>query len=80
MGRTISNASDKPSAERNLLVHPEFDRYLSIAEYKVLQGFPDSWKISGGMGSKYRLIGNAVPTYLSKAISRHVLKILRGMT
>ena len=69
-----------PAQKGTFLVHPEFDRFLSIAEYKVLQGFPDSWKISGGMGSKYRLIGNAVPTYLSKAISRHVLKILRGMT
>ena len=69
-----------PAQKGTFLVHPEFDRFLSIAEYKVLQGFSDNWKISGGIGSKYRLIGNAVPTHLSKAISRHVLKILRGMT
>lgn len=67
-----------PSQKGTFLVHPQFDRFLSIAEYKALQGFPQRWKITGGIDAQYRLIGNAVPVYLSRAVARHVTTILKG--
>lgn len=67
-----------PSQKGTFLVHPQYDRFLSLAEYKVLQGFPPEWKITGGVDARYRLIGNAVPVHLSMAVAKHVLRILNG--
>lgn len=67
-----------PSQKGTFLVHPQFDRFLSLAEYKALQGFPQGWSITGGIDAQYRLIGNAVPVYLSRAVARHVAGILKG--
>ncbi len=65
-----------PSQRGTFLVHPQYDRFLSLAEYKAIQSFPPGWSITGGMDAKYRLIGNAVPVHLSKAVAQHVLRIL----
>lgn len=67
-----------PSQRGTYLVHPHYDRFLSLAEYKVLQGFPVGWKITGSVDAKYRLIGNAVPVHLSNALARHAIKLLNG--
>ena len=67
-----------PSQKGTFLVHPQYDRFLSLAEYKALQGFPQRWRITGGIDAQYRLIGNAVPVYLSRAVARHVTRILKG--
>jgi len=67
-----------PMQKGTYLIHPELDRPLSVAEYKRLQGFPDDWAIPGNTSDKYRLIGNAVPVYLSRAIADHIKKLLEG--
>jgi len=67
-----------PIQKGTYLIHPELDRPLSIAEYKRLQGFPDDWVIAGNISDQYRLIGNAVPLYLSKAIAKHIKNLLDG--
>jgi DNA (cytosine-5)-methyltransferase 1 len=67
-----------PTQKGTFLVHPEFDRFLSIPEYKILQGFPEWWRITGTTESQYKLIGNAVPIHLSMAVASHVTKILKG--
>ncbi len=67
-----------PSQKGTYLVHPQYDRFLSLAEYKVLQGFPVNWKITGNVDARYRLIGNAVPVHLSNALARHVIRLLSG--
>ena len=60
------------------LAHPVEDRPLSIQEYKRIQEFPDSWKLSGSIRNQYKQIGNAVPVSLGKAIGKlivnHMLK------
>jgi DNA (cytosine-5)-methyltransferase 1 len=74
-------AWDKPSATlvthpampATDLAHPEEDRPLSIQEYKRIQEFPMSWKVSGSLIDQYRQIGNAVPTSLGKAIGKLLL-------
>jgi DNA (cytosine-5)-methyltransferase 1 len=67
-----------PSQKGTLFVHPILDRTLSIREYARLQGFPDDWTLYGTLSDKYRLIGNAVPTYLSYAVAMHVKLLLEG--
>lgn len=60
-----------------MLCHPELLRPLSINEYRRVQGFPDDWHLPGNLGSKYRLVGNAVPVHLSYAIARHIVSLLK---
>ena len=62
-----------PTMPATLLAHPEKFRPLSVEEYKRLQGFPDSWELSGSTTQKYRQLGNAVPVGLAKHLGRHLL-------
>jgi DNA (cytosine-5)-methyltransferase 1 len=57
-----------PTQKATPLCHPEYTRPLSVAEYQRIQGFPDTWKISGSLSDKYRQLGNAVPIALAQAI------------
>ena len=45
-------------------------RRLSPRECSALQGFPESWPFVGSRATQYRLIGNAVPPPLAKAIGQ----------
>ncbi|MEM3193042.1 MAG: DNA cytosine methyltransferase [Candidatus Parvarchaeota archaeon] len=69
-----------PSQKGTMLVHPEYDRFISVREYARIQGFPDDWLVQGSMEDKYRLIGNAVPVHLSYAVALHVNRLLEGKT
>ena len=64
--------------------HPEQDRAISLREAALLQTFPADYKFSGAdhlisIKSAGRMIGNAVPVLLAKAIAesfiRHLNKI-----
>lgn len=59
-------------------VHPRDPRPLSTREAARLQGFPDSYIFSGKRAEKHLQIGNAVPTFLSKAIKDSVKHYLKG--
>lgn len=59
-------------------VHPRDPRPLSTREGARLQGFPDSYIFCGKRGDKHLQIGNAVPTFLSKAIKDSVKSYLNG--
>lgn len=78
---------DRPSTTitRNLgcvsssrCVHPRDPRPLSTREGARLQGFPDDYIFCGKRGDKHLQIGNAVPTFLSKAIKDSVKSYLDG--
>lgn len=59
-------------------VHPRDPRPLSTREGARLQGFPDSYIFCGNRGDKHLQIGNAVPTFLSKAIKDSIKSYLSG--
>jgi DNA (cytosine-5)-methyltransferase 1 len=72
---------DKPSTTitRNLgcvsssrCVHPKQPRPLSTREGARLQGFPDDYQFFGTRSERNLQIGNAVPTFLSRAIKDSV--------
>ncbi|PKN66274.1 MAG: DNA (cytosine-5-)-methyltransferase [Deltaproteobacteria bacterium HGW-Deltaproteobacteria-15] len=58
--------------------HPDQDRGISLREAALLQGFPRSYRFVPPRGKIYfktlgRLIGNAVPVHLGRAIAKSIL-------
>ena len=64
---------DSPITRAACLCHPSLTRPLTVGEYHRLQGFPDGWKVEGPMGTKYRLIGQATPVALAKAVAEALM-------
>jgi DNA (cytosine-5)-methyltransferase 1 len=67
-----------PVYKGTTLAHPKEDRPLSVREYAKIQGFPDDWEFVGYISTKYRLIGEAVPVQLSRALARQILRELKN--
>lgn len=70
---TITRNLGTPSSSR--CIHPRDPRPLTTREGARLQGFPDDY-IFSVVGPKKSAIGNAVPTFLSKAIMESVKEFL----
>lgn len=67
---------DSPVTRAACLCHPVETRPLTVGEYMMLQGFPDHWKVEGPRASKYRLIGQATPVPLSRAVAEAIVQHL----
>jgi DNA (cytosine-5)-methyltransferase 1 len=62
------------SISNGRFAHPEEDRAISIREGATLQSFPKNYKFyASSMAAQARIVGNAVPPLLSKAIGKHLL-------
>jgi DNA (cytosine-5)-methyltransferase 1 len=56
--------------------HPEQDRAISLREGAILQSFPEDYKFySDSMVIIARMIGNAVPPELSKAVAKTIISL-----
>lgn len=53
-------------------IHPDEDRFLTIAELKRLSTFPDDFQLVGNFEQKWGLIGNSVPPKFMEAIARTI--------
>ncbi|TFB09318.1 DNA cytosine methyltransferase [Candidatus Marinimicrobia bacterium MT.SAG.2] len=53
---------------KNMLIHPEQDRGLSVREAARLQSFPDAFEFKGSVGFQQQQVGNAVPPFLAKKV------------
>jgi DNA (cytosine-5)-methyltransferase 1 len=60
------------------LCHPKKLRPLTVEEYAAIQQFPPDWDFAGSVASRYRQIGNAVPSGLGSAIGGAFTKIIAG--
>ena len=72
---------DEPSIvisnfRKNMLIHPEQNRGLSVREAARLQSFPDSFSFFGALGSQQQQIANAVPPLLAEEIGKNLLTML----
>ncbi len=61
---------------REIHVHPEGKRRLSIYEAMLLQGFPSSFVLEGSLSEQVEQISNAVPPPLARAIAASVKRAL----
>ena len=75
-GRPSPTLVDSPITRAACLCHPTKKRPLTVGEYMRLQGFPDGWKVEGPLGSKYRLIGQATPVPLARAVAKAIARHL----
>lgn len=52
-------------------IHPDSEqaRSITVREAARLQSFPDNFNFQGGIGDKYKMIGNAVPPDFSKKLA-----------
>lgn len=57
-----------PSQKQTERCHPDETRPFTVREYARIQTFPDDWNFRGGIGEKYRQIGNAVPVELARQV------------
>jgi len=57
-----------PSQKQTERCHPDETRPFTVREYARIQSFPDDWEFCGGIGEKYKQIGNAVPVKLAEKI------------
>lgn len=66
-----------PSQKQTERCHPDETRPFTVREYARIQSFPDCWQFSGGIGEKYKQIGNAVPVELARRVAVEIVKCLK---
>lgn len=68
-----------PSQKQTERCHPDETRPFTVREYARIQAFPDDWEFVGGMGDKYKQIGNAVPVELARRVGVQIVQALRAL-
>lgn len=73
---------DRPSptvayGHREIHVHPDGRRRLSIYEAMLLQGFPDNFVLEGTLSSQVEQVSNAVPPPLAQALAKAIIAAMR---
>ena len=73
---------DKPSptvayGHREIHVHPEGRRRLSIYEAMLLQGFPSDFVLEGTLSSQVEQVSNAVPPPLAQSLAMAIKAAMR---
>ena len=65
-----------PNHAGTSMCHPEELRAISVGEAAAIQEFPSSWKFQGTTASKFKQVGNAVPTRLGRVAGEVILGLL----
>ncbi len=76
---------DKPSptiayGNREIYVHPDKKRRLSIHESMLLQGFPKEFILKGNLSQQVTQISNAVPPPMAMAIASSIKKVIKDLS
>lgn len=85
-GRSFRTLSwDRPSptiayGNREVHIHPDCKRRLSVYEALRLQGFPKRFELVGTLSSQIQQVSEAVPPPLGEAIARSILDIIQAPT
>lgn len=65
-----------PNHAGTSMCHPEELRAISVGEAVAIQEFPATWQFQGTTASKFRQVGNAVPTRLGKVAGEVIASLL----
>ncbi len=77
LARTITTNFHNPGSGR--FTHYAAPRTLTVREALRIQGFPDAFHFEGLTSSEgERLVGNAFPRPLARALARHIRRLLAG--
>jgi DNA (cytosine-5)-methyltransferase 1 len=68
---------DRPSptvayGHREVHIHPEMKRRLSVYEAMLLQGFPSDYELAGTLSDQIRMVSDAVPPPLARTLARAI--------
>ncbi|WP_306322315.1 MULTISPECIES: DNA cytosine methyltransferase [unclassified Streptomyces] len=66
----------KGTEERDL--YADSGPKLTVTQAALIQGFPDTWKFSGGKTAAYRQVGNAFPPPVAEAVGVQIRKALEA--
>ncbi|MBI3934996.1 MAG: DNA cytosine methyltransferase [Acidobacteria bacterium] len=74
---------DEPSwtasyGHREVHVHPDRKRRLSVYEAMLLQGFPPEYELLGTLSDQIELVSNAVPPPLAFALAQRITEAIDG--
>ncbi len=81
-GRSFKRlAWDRPSytvayGNREIHIHPEGKRRLSVFEAMLLQGFPSSYELFGSLSAQISQVSDAVPPPLAEAVAQAIRRSL----
>jgi len=72
---------DKPSptvayGNREIHIHPDAQRRLSVYESMLLQGFPREYELLGTLSDQIRQVSDAIPPQLGAALGKAILTTL----
>ncbi|QBG91095.1 DNA cytosine methyltransferase [Xanthomonas oryzae] len=72
---------DKPSrtvayGNREIHVHPEGTRRISVYEAMRIQGFPENYELIGNLSEQVTQVSNAVPPPVAKAVAASIIENL----
>lgn len=68
----LSPTVDTHFGRAALFLHPDQDRGLSPREAARIQGFPDTYRLSGNRGEQFEIVGNAVPPPMASRVAEFV--------
>lgn len=61
---------------REIHVHPDGGRRLTIHEAMLLQGFPPNYRLAGNFSEQVTQVSNAVPPPMARALARAIRKVV----
>ncbi|KAF5181015.1 Cytosine-specific methyltransferase [Thalictrum thalictroides] len=65
---TVSTVVTRAEPHNQIILHPLQDRVLTIRENARIQGFPDYYRLMGGVKERYKQVGNAVAVPVAQAL------------
>lgn len=68
-----------PNHAGTSMCHPEELRAISVGEAAAIQEFPKIWEFQGSTTSKFRQVGNAVPTRLGRVAGEVIMHLLTAI-
>jgi DNA (cytosine-5)-methyltransferase 1 len=64
---------------REVHIHPDGRRRLSVYEAMLLQGFPKRFRIYGNLSEQFSQVSNAVPPRMAQRVAESIFSVIEGV-